>query len=40
MWHGMDGMGYAGGVALPSDYTVTSLTGIAIRYTNNGRTKC
>ncbi len=40
MGYGMGGMGYAGGVALPYDYTITSLTGIAIRYTNDGHTKC
>ncbi len=34
------GMGYGGSMALPYDYTVTTLTGIAIRYTNNGRIKC
>ena len=35
------GMGYGmGGMALPYDYMVTSLTGIAIRYTKNGRTTC
>ncbi len=34
------GMGYGGGMAIPYDYTVTSLTGIAIRYTNNEQTKC
>lgn len=34
------GMGYGRGMAIPYNYTVTSLTGIAIRYTNNEKTKC
>lgn len=34
------GMGYGGGMAIPYDYTVTSLTGIAIRYSNNEQTQC
>ncbi|MGP0595242.1 hypothetical protein ACTRXD_22195 [Nitrospira sp. T9] len=38
--YGPWGMGYVGGVALPYDYTVTSLTGIAIRYTNKGHPQC
>lgn len=38
--YGQWGLGYAGGVAPPYDFTVTSLIGIAIRYTNNGYTKC
>ena len=34
------GMGYGRGMAIPYNYTVTSLTGIAIRYTNYAQTKC
>ena len=34
------GWGYGMGMAIPYNYTVTSLTGTAIWYTNTGRNKC
>lgn len=40
MGYGLGGMGYGGGMAVPYDYTVTSLTGIAIRYTNRDHPNC
>ena len=38
--YGMGGLGYAGGVALPYDYTTSSLTGLAMRYWNREHPKC
>lgn len=38
--YGMWGMGYGGGMAIPYDYTVKSLSGIAIRYTKSHPPNC
>ena len=39
-WYGYGPYGYGGGMAMPYDYTVRSLTGLAIRYTNSPGSTC